>query len=310
MIIKTADDKTRDIQILQALMARPDASEQTRKNIEREIRNIQAGLKGEREAVYEIEFHYGPSEKWMILHDLRIECQGRVAQIDHLIINRFLDMWACESKHFAEGIAINEHGECSAFFGSRPYGVPSPLEQNRKHVAVLESAIKSGMIKPPSRLGIPLPVSISSLVLVSKGARITRPKAKIEDIDSIIKNDQFKARIDKELGSSNNPLILAKLVGLDTLEAFAREIAALHKPIAFDWAGKFGLSKEAPPVVAKQAARPEAPAAAPSDEEKPRSKLACASCGIQVAYNVAKFCWFNKAKFGGNVYCMDCQKKV
>ncbi len=44
--------------------------------------------------------------------------------------------------------------------------------------------------------------------------------------------------------------------------------------------------------------------------EKAKSKLACSSCGIQVGYNVAKFCWFNKAKFGGNVYCMDCQKKV
>ncbi|MFO7543831.1 MAG: hypothetical protein R6W97_13620 [Thiobacillus sp.] len=107
-------------------------------------------------------------------------------------------------------------------------------------------------------------------------------------------------------------MILAKLVGPDTLEAFARQIASLHKPIAFDWAGKFGLTNEAPPMAAKPAPAPAAaPApASPADEEKPKSKLACSSCGIQVAYSDAKFCWFNKAKFGGNVYCMDCQKKV
>ena len=44
--------------------------------------------------------------------------------------------------------------------------------------------------------------------------------------------------------------------------------------------------------------------------QKPKQKLICHSCGVALAYNVAKFCWFNKAKFGGNLYCMDCQKKV
>jgi hypothetical protein len=29
-----------------------------------------------------------------------------------------------------------------------------------------------------------------------------------------------------------------------------------------------------------------------------------------VSNAVARFCWFNKPRFGGLVYCMDCQKKV
>ena len=45
-------------------------------------------------------------------------------------------------------------------------------------------------------------------------------------------------------------------------------------------------------------------------EQKPKQKLVCHSCGTSVGYNVAKFCWFNKPKFGGNIYCMDCQKTV
>ena len=28
----------------------------------------------------------------------------------HLLINRTLDIWVCESKHFSERIGINEHG--------------------------------------------------------------------------------------------------------------------------------------------------------------------------------------------------------
>lgn len=39
---------------------------------------------------------------------------------------------------------------------------------------------------------------------------------------------------------------LPKLIGQDTLEGFARQVAKLHRPIAFDWAAKFGLTAEAP----------------------------------------------------------------
>lgn len=130
MLIKKADDRSADIEILKALSARPDVSQDIRRLIDREVRNIQSGIRGEAEAAYEMEFHYGASKNWVIIHDLRLECNGRSAQIDHLLINRFLEIYVCESKRFSEGVAVNEQGEFSAFFGSKPYGIPSPLEQN------------------------------------------------------------------------------------------------------------------------------------------------------------------------------------
>lgn len=246
MIIKSADDKKSYITTLKELLAHPAATADVKKRIEQEIRNIQAGLKGEQESAYEIDFHYGASKNWMIIHDFRIECDGRTAQIDHLIINRFLDIWVCESKHFSEGITINEHGECSAFYDSKPYGVPSPIEQNKKHIAVLESVFKTKMVNLPTRLGFSINPTINSLILVSKGARIGRPKIKIDGLDSIIKNDQFKTRIDKVIDGDNNPLGMAKLIGSDTLEDFVRRLAAIHMPIDFNWHAKFGLPKESP----------------------------------------------------------------
>ena len=165
MLIKAADDKTKDIETLKALAARPDASTDTRKRIEQEIRNIQSGIKGEAEAAYEIEFYYGAAKNWMALHDLRLECEGRVAQIDHLLINRFLEIYVCESKRFAEGIAVNEQGEFAAFYGGKAYGVPSPVEQNKRHMAVLESVFKSGQVVPPKRLGITLSPTLNGLII-------------------------------------------------------------------------------------------------------------------------------------------------
>lgn len=320
MIIKTAEDKEFDITVLNELQSRRDVKADTRKRIEQEIKNIRAGLKGEREAAYEMEFTYGPSKNWMLIHDLRIECEGKVAQIDHLAISRLLEIWVCESKHFSEGIAINEHGEFSAFYGSKPYGVPSPIEQNHKHIAVLESVFKTGMVKLPTRLGFTLKPSINSLILVSKNARISRPKAKITGIDTIIKNDQFKNKIDQSIEADNNALGLAKLISSETLEKFARELAAIHRPIQIDWHAKFGMPKFEPThqlIEQSEILNVQMNIEQAVDEVnteiaigKPKQKLICHKCDMPVPYAVAKFCWFNKPKFGGNVYCMECQKKV
>jgi hypothetical protein len=42
--------------------------------------------------------------------DLRIEHRGRVAQIDHLLINRWLDIFVLEPKNYDYGVKIREEG--------------------------------------------------------------------------------------------------------------------------------------------------------------------------------------------------------
>ena len=52
--------------------------------VERELKIMKAGERGEQDSAYFLDFAYGNSENWALIHDLRIEWQGRVAQIDHL----------------------------------------------------------------------------------------------------------------------------------------------------------------------------------------------------------------------------------
>ena len=323
MIIKPADDKQPQRAVLQNLLSHPAAYAATKKRSEQELRNIPAGTRAEEEAAYEMKVHYGESPNWMIIHDLRIQHGGLVAQIDHLIMNRFLEMWVCESKHFSEGVAVNEHGEFAAFFGNKPYGVPSPIEQNHRHILILKRLFDSGTVKLPTRLGFTIKPDLKSLVLVSKGARISRPKAKIDGLDAIIKNDMLFKTIDKSVDDAN-PLVMAKIVGRDTLEALSKEIMKLHKPIDFNWNAKFGLAEQPPLAGPTARVRPAAASTAPpvqsaktipapqvtepANEPRAKQKLLCHSCGESVPYNVAKFCWFNKPRFGGNLYCMECQK--
>src|SRR3989338_3937638 len=241
MIIKEADNKTCDIEKLKSLLNHSKATASQKEKIEREIRMIGAGINGENSSAHQLEFYWKSSNNWAIIHDLRLEHDEQVAQIDHILINRFLDIWVCESKHFTEGVAIDDKGQFTAFYKGKPSGQPSPIEQNKRHIHLLQKICDDGKMWLPKRMGITLKPRIKSLILISKNARITLPKkANFEWLNEIIKVDQIKTNIDED-GESANLISLGKVISPETLELFAKELAMKHRPIKIDWNAKFGL---------------------------------------------------------------------
>ena len=313
MIIKSSDGRGADIVALERLLERPDVPQATRKRIEAEIRQIQSGEKGERDAAYIIDLYLGRSPNWAVIHDLRIEIDGHAAQIDHLIINRLAQMWVCESKHFAEGVSVNEYGEWLRWWHGRPDGIPSPIEQNARHILLLDRAFDDGLVKAPKRLGlVRWKPELRSLVLVSDNARIGRPKSKSLAPAEVIKAEQLKKRLIEEFDRAPDRKVLG-IIGKEGLETFARELVALHRPASVNWSARFGLAQAAvePPV-----AEP-GPAAAPTASPTPRavsrqgwSGGQCARCERAVSDAVVRYCEEHGVEFGGAIYCMRCQPVV
>ncbi|MDI6744166.1 MAG: nuclease-related domain-containing protein [Thermodesulfovibrionales bacterium] len=99
MIIKKRDPKEAEIKELTSLLSLP-LPESKRFLIERELRFVQSGDKGENDSAYFIDFELASSSRWAVIHDLRLECRNRVAQIDHLLINRVFDVYVLEQKLF------------------------------------------------------------------------------------------------------------------------------------------------------------------------------------------------------------------
>lgn len=64
---------------------------------------MRADIKGENEAAYEIDFHFKNHKNYIVLHDLRLEVNGRAAQIDHILLDRTLVAYVLETKHFNGG---------------------------------------------------------------------------------------------------------------------------------------------------------------------------------------------------------------
>lgn len=292
MILKEQEDRDGDLDFLAGLLSRPALSGAQRRRIESEIQRIRAGDLGERTAAWELKVHYGPSPNWVVLNDLRIEHDGLVAQIDHLMINRVLDVWLLESKSVRNGVTINEQGEFSTWRDRRPVGMASPIEQNAKHIRVLKLALDAGRVQFPQRLGVTLKPRLRSLVLIADGI-IKRPTTPVPGIETVIRVEHLSRQLQAEAENARARDI-ARLVGSDTLEGLGRQFLAMHVPIRLDWERRLGLGADVPEPVQPVASEPPA--------------RNCAACSVPVSAGIADYCRVNARRFGGAVLCMACQR--
>lgn len=297
MIVKHADDKSAAIAALDSLHGRAGSKQQ--KLIEDELRMLRAGIKGEQESAYHIDFDLRASEITAVIHDLRLELGGRVAQIDHLVIHRTHKFYVLETKSFSHGLKITDEGEFLRWNDwKKTYeGMASPIEQNRRHVEVLRYVLE--------KLGYPNP-EIESFVLISSTARIDR--SKLHPCPEVVKADQFITAFKKRYVASMSTLGgffsgASKALFGDSAEAIANQLVRLHKPIAIDYEGKFcispkGVEPTVAPEVPVEVPPEQAPCSIPAGPWGNRTDIpSCKSCGgTRLAIEYGKYGYYFKCK--------------
>jgi hypothetical protein len=293
MLLKAPDDKDRLIAELERLLA--GAAPQQRAAVETELRLLRSGIKGERDAAYLIDFELQASKNTAVIHDLRLEVNGRVAQIDHLLLHRTLNFYVLETKHFHAGIKITDDGEFLRWSDYRKTfeGMPSPLAQNERHIAVLRDACDR--IDFPTRLGVRLTPAFQSYVLVSPNVRIDRPKR--FDTTRVIKADMVSKIFDETLdkaGVLDTMSNMSRLVRSETLEAIGRQLIAFHRPASIDYRARFGIT-EAPPVQTPLASPHAAPTSSCPAPPSPADVQKCRHCGsTTLSIQYGKFGYYFK----------------
>lgn len=302
MILKNKDDRSEDIRELKRLLDL-NLSGKQRFLVERELKCLMSGNSGESNSAYLLNFRFKDSKNWVLLHDLRIEHKGLVAQIDHLLINRFLEMYVLESKNYFYGIKITDDGEFLAYNGKGYQGIESPIEQNKRHIDLLQKAVEDRKLAP-TRLGISIPVSLKNYVLVAPNARVDRPTKHKLDTTMVIKADSFVSHLEREMDkdSIGSVVAMAKVVGTDTLEEFAKKLMWLHRPGKFNYVAKFGIDENAIQVIQDNTSSTSSP------KIQAPSTRSCDQCGSSVEEKVIYYCRINKAKFNGKTLCQTCQK--
>lgn len=166
-----------------------------------------------------------------------------MAQIDHLIIDRYLKAFVCESKAFHAGVKITEEGEFVQWndFRKRYEPIRSPIEQNLRHISVFEEAWNA-------LESVKLPVRCASAILISPPARIIRPEKGTFDASCVVRTDQIRHYVIDQNATSTLSKFLRSSVSRRVLKLIGEELAAQHKPILFDYASRFGIDPAQKPV--------------------------------------------------------------
>lgn len=325
MLIKSADDQTRHIQLLETLQSSPRLNRWQKDKLHDVLQRTKTGLQGERDAAHYIDTHLRDGDNHAVLHDLRFEIDGAVAQIDHLIIGRGFHCYLLETKNFGGNLHINEVGEFTVEYGRDKFGIESPLEQSRRHETMFlklleELGISGRFAQRPT---------VFHAVLLHPRAIIKRPAAKSFDTSMIMKADQFDTWRKQSIDAMGVPAMLqlmANLVSTETIADWGKAIAARHLPSnplqLPDWL-KPQPENAAPSRTAKVAAVAEQPAPPPYVAKVVKAvtpvakntvnapegrKLVCATCSDKISYAEGKFCWNNEKRFGGAQYCREHQK--
>lgn len=305
MILKHADSKAPQIAELERLLT--IAPSDHRPKIEQELRILQAGIKGEKEAAYFIDFDLKDSKNTAVIHDLRLEINGRVAQIDHLLIHRTMVFFVLETKHFHAGLKIGEDGQFLQWNNYKKTfeGMASPLAQNERHITVLKDIVSQ--TEWPTRIGFKLVPSYESFVLVSSKARIDRPQK--FDTSRVIKSDDLSKTIDNTLGARGFLEVfgaLAKMISSESLQTIGQSIVAQHLPLTIDYAGKFGLTGQTSETTIQSSTQEPSPGKSQvGAQEKCRT---CGGVGLAIQYGRYGYYFKCSACEGNTPIKINCGK--
>lgn len=304
MLIKFKDDRSLDIVTLQRLAKRKDLTLGQKKQIKQELSNFNKGLEAEKQAAYELNFYFENHKNYVIIHDLRLCHNEYSAQIDHLIIDRFFHFYVLESKYLANEIIVNENGEFSAKYGNKTIGIPSPIAQNQRHIKILKSFLEDKKEIIPKTLGFRARPSFDNIIALSKNVKISRYAGDQKNLGAhLMRIDNFVSFVNKQANKNSlkDFFSIAQLLFREELKEFAQELVKHHQPLGIDWEARFGIVSDEPKSQSIDEVKP------PKATAKKTKKLICTRCSIPIEYIVARFCWFNKKRFGGNTYCRTCQ---
>lgn len=308
MLIKAADDHSKRLALLESLQNDPALNRKQHDWLQSQMWALRQGAQGERNAAYYIDHYYKDSPNVAVIHDLRLEIDDEVAQIDHMIISRGFLFYLFETKNFSGNLSINEHGEFSVHYGSGERGIPSPLEQSRRHEKVLSKWLER--LEISGRLGSK--PQFFHAVLTDPQRTIKRPDQRKLDTSNIIKADQIEAwrnkHVDKSISVAQTLTAMMNLRGADTVREWANKLVRQHRPLPpQQWLPDF---MKPTPVAESPSLKAVAKAQA-KVAEVARAYVVrgcCASCSKPLSEAEQKFCASNADAFDGQLLCMDHQK--
>lgn len=226
MIIKQADAKQGTKDNLQALLA-ATTDKDSQVPLKTIVSGLEARIKSETEAAIHLNSEYCDDENIAIIHDVRLETDAGVGEIDHILITHTHQVYLLFSRYFYSDLRISDKGEFSRFNSRRRSYDPveCALTLIEQQINVLKSKL--------DELDPALQFKFHGVAIVSPLALIKRSRS--VDCSSVMNINHFDRYLnetpDSDSADSKNQ---AKPLGRDKLIALSQQLADGHKAKLFD----------------------------------------------------------------------------
>jgi len=249
MIFKKIDDKNKEIATLKNLLKESN-SEAQKKLIAQDLKSLVNGYQSEKENAYYLDFHFESRDRLVLLHDIRIEHNGRTAQFDHILIAP-LGITILESKSFNGELTIKNDNSLVVKYGKYTKTFPNPIEQNIRHEKVLYDFIHD-TLEIPARFKLMGGIPIDNKVLIHPNTTVTNSKLP----EGFERSDAFATKRNKDIdkmGAAKVLLSTVTFVTKDLAQEIANVLINAHTPIKFDYTAKYRISQKESPMPKQEA---------------------------------------------------------
>jgi len=269
VFLKNDSDTERQLAALQAL--RQDANGEVLAKIDDEIRQVKAGIAGEKAVRFEFENSHIPM---FVLHDLYLEYEGLSAQVDYLIVTR-KHQYVIECKNLYGNIAGDFIRTVTYGGHTKKEGIYSPITQNRRHLELIKQirgAEKKNFLTKTLFEKDFYDNYRSVIVLANPKTILNARYAKKKIREQIIRADQLSAYI-RKIDSDPDAVAFSEA----QMESLARFFLGIHKEQQTDYTAKFREAieqqKQAQSVEKEKLSEPQ--------------QIVCPKCGASMVKRVA-----------------------
>ena len=183
-----------------------------------------SGRKAEEQMAFYLRRFFGSSADVDVLNYLRIDLNGEVAQMDHLVLHPF-GLLIVESKSVSDGVQITDDGQWMRWFNRKPSGMASPITQ-----AQLQGKLLKGLLeKTVKQKGFFEQIRLDVLVAISDGGTITWPKSGA--LPEVCKADQVPDRINTRIEQFRKLRKEPDILTGDHRRVIADFLLKVHKPL-------------------------------------------------------------------------------
>lgn len=177
-----------------------------------------AGRKAEEQMAFMLRRFFKDSTDVDVLNGVRIEVQGEIAQMDHLILLPY-GLLIVESKSVTGKVQIKDDGQWVRWYDNQSQGMRSPITQAKMQAMLLKELLGQSVRQKGAFDAIP----VESLIAISDTGEILWPKS--GPLPEVCKADQIPERIQAKA-------VTGGLLNQENRKKIAEFLRLAHKPIA------------------------------------------------------------------------------